>query len=259
MRFLGGARGMVVLLLAAAAVLAPAAASAADLLVFAAASLRNALDDADARFTQATGERVRASYAASSALAKQIEAGAPADLFISADLDWMDYLGARGLIRAETRSVLLGNSLVLVAPKESAVQLQASRGFPLAAALGEGRLALADPTAVPAGKYAKAALQSLGVWDSVAARLAPAENVRAALLLVERGETPLGIVYRTDAVADRGVRIVDTFPATSHPPILYPIAVTAASQNAAAEKYLAFLKSDAARPAFEQQGFTLRE
>ena len=228
-----------------------------DLVVFAAASLRNALDDADTRFTAAGHVPVRVSYAASSTLARQIAAGAPADVFISADLDWMDWLAERHLIRTPTRSNLLGNTLVLVAPAASRLALAIRPGFPLAAALGGGRLAVADPAAVPAGRYAKAALENLGVWDVVAGHLAPAENVRAALLLVERGEVPLGIVYRTDAAADAGVRIVATFPAATHKPIIYPIALLSSTANPAAVAYLAFLRSPAARQAFEKQGFAM--
>lgn len=195
------------------------------------------------------------SYAASSALARQIESGAPAQLFMSADLDWMNYLAERHLIRADTRVNLLGNRLVLIAPRAEPVTLKIGPGFGLAAALGRGRLALADPASVPAGKYARAALTNLGVWDSVAGKIAAAENVRAALLLVSRGEARLGVVYHTDAVADPGVTIVDTFPATSHPPIVYPAALTPDASPAAA-RLLEFLKTDAAWAAFEKQGFT---
>jgi molybdate transport system substrate-binding protein len=232
---------------------APAAAK--DLLVFAAASLKNALDDIDASYRKDTGKGVTVSFAASSALAKQIEAGAPADVFISADLDWMDYVAQRNLIKPATRSNFLGNTLVLVAPADSKVTLTIGRNFPLAAALGGGRLALADPGAVPAGKYGKAALEALGVWSSVADKIAPAPDVRAALVLVARGETPLGIVYQTDAAADKAVKTVGTFPADTHPPIIYPIAITASSTHPDAQSYVAFLKSDAAKPAFEKQGF----
>lgn len=228
--------------------------------VFAATSLKNSLDDANAAFTKAGGPKVTASYAASSALAKQIEAGAPADLFISADLAWMDYLAKRKMIRPDTRSNLLSNALVLIAPANSKTALKIGPEFPLLKALGaDGRLAMADPSAVPAGKYGKAALTKLGVWSEVENRVAPAEDVRAALLLVSRAEAPLGIVYRTDAAVDPGVKIVDTFPASSLPPILYPIAITTDSKNAAAAAYLQFLKSPAARPAFIKQGFQVLE
>ncbi len=226
-----------------------------DVLVFAAASLQTALDELVEPVQRATGVRMRVSYAASSALARQIESGAPSQIFISADLEWMDYLAGRRLIRTESRVNLLGNRLVLIAPRAQPSTLKIAPGFPLAAALGRNRLALADPAAVPAGKYARAALTSLGVWDAVATRIAAAENVRAALLLVSRGEAPLGIVYYTDAVADAGVVIVDTFPETTHPPIIYPAALTTAA-SPAATKVLEFLKTDAARAVFAKQGFT---
>ena len=223
-------------------------------LVFAAASLQTALDAAIVPFQKTTGIRVRVSYAASSALARQIENGAPADLFISADLDWMDYLAGKQLIRVDSRVNLLGNRLVLIAPAAQPVTLKIAPGFGLAAALGRDRLALADPAAVPAGKYARAALISLGVWDAVAGKIAAAENVRAALLLVSRREAPLGIVYHTDALIDPGVRIVDTFPASSHPPIVYPAALIP-NASAAAAKFLDYLRSDEASAVFAAQGF----
>lgn len=235
----------------------PAVVQAKDLLIFAAASLKTALDHVDAQYAREGRGKVAASYAASSALAKQIEAGAPADVFISADLDWMDYLAGKNLIKPATRANLLGNSIVLVAPKASTIAVEIGANFPLAAALGDGRLAMADPASVPAGKYGKAALEALGVWPSVAGKVAPAENVRAALLLVARGETPLGIVYRTDAAAEPGVRIVGSFPASSHKPIIYPIAVTASSSSPDAASFVAFLKSPTAKPLFEKQGFTV--
>jgi len=241
--------------LAVVCVAAPALAQGKDILVFGAASLKNALDDANALYLRQTNKKVVVSYGASSALARQIESGAPADLFISADLDWMDYVAQRNLIKPATRSNFLGNTLVLVAPADSKVTLTIARNFPLAAALGSGRLALADPNAVPAGKYGKAALEALGVWASVADKIAPAPDVRAALVLVARGETPLGIVYQTDAAADKAVKTVGTFPADTHPPIVYPIAITASSSHPDAQSYVAFLKSDAAKPAFEKQGF----
>jgi len=229
---------------------------AAPVLVFAAASLQTAIDELTPAMTSATGVPVKASYAASSALAKQIENGAPADIFVSADLDWMDYLAERQRIRPESRVNLLGNELVLVAPVGQRLTLAIAPNFPLAAALGSGRLAVADPSAVPAGKYAKETLTNLGVWESVANRLAPAENVRAALLLVSRGETPLGIVYRTDALVDRGVAIVGRFPDASHAPIVYPAALTSTSASGA-EKVLAFLRGPGARGVFEKMGFSV--
>ncbi len=236
---------------------APSAARAQQpVLVFAAASLKNALDEINAQYQRDKAIKVTTSYAASSALARQIESGAPADVFVSADLDWMDYLAQRALIRADTRANLVGNAIVLIAPKTSPVQLTPARDFALAAALGDGRLAMADPARVPAGKYGKAALEALGVWPAVAARVAPAENVRAALLLVSRGEAPLGIVYETDAAVDPGVRIVGRFPPDTHPPIVYPIAVTRDARNPAAADYVAYLRSPAARPMLQKQGFT---
>jgi len=213
----------------------------------------------NAVYQREKGQETATSYAASSTLAKQIEAAAPADVFISADLDWMDYLAKRNSIKPQTRANLLGNRLVLIAPANSAVKLDIAPSFPLARALGNGRLAIADPNGVPAGRYAKAALESLGVWSSVANKLAPAENVRATLALVSRGEAPVGIVYQTDAVADKGVKIVGTFPDNTHPPIIYPIAVVAASTNRGAPGYVAFLKSPTAGPIFEKQGFTVLE
>ena len=228
------------------------------LLVFAAASLKNALDAVDARLEQDKGVKVLASYAASSALAKQIEAGAPADVFISADIDWMGYLARKNLIKPQTRANLLGNDLVLIAPSDSAATVAIHPGFGLAGLLGQGRLAMADPDAVPAGKYGKAALEKLGVWNSVQSHIAPAENVRAALLLVARGESPLGIVYRTDAAVEPHVKVVGTFPEDTHPPIVYPVAVTASSklpEKAAA--YVAYLRSATAGAIFQKQGFTV--
>lgn len=238
------------------AMLAAARPASADVLVFAAASLKNALDDAAAAYQRQGGDKINASYAASSALAQQLDSGAPAELFISADLDWMDYAQKHQLIRPETRKDLLGNRLVLVAPAASDVKVDIKPGFPLATLLGDGRLSVADPDSVPAGKYGKAALEKLGVWDSVKDKLARAENVRAALFFVSRREAPLGIVYATDAAADKGVKVVGVFPADSHPPVVYPIALTTHSTPAAA-KFLAFLESPAAAPFFEKQGFTV--
>ncbi len=244
------------LALALAAGLATAA-QAADTQVFAAASLKNALDNIIKQYTAETGKTVAASYAASSALARQIEQGAPADIFMSADLDWMDYLQQRNFIKPETRTSLLGNRLVLIAPADSAAQVDIAKDFPLAKLLGDGRLAMGDPAAVPAGKYGKAALEKLGVWPSVEAKVAPAENVRAALALVARGEAPFGIVYQTDAAAEKGVKIVGTFPEETHPPIVYPVALAASSTSADAPAFLAYIRSAKARPLFAEQGFTV--
>jgi len=234
-----------------------ATAQGRDLLVFAPASLKNALDDVNAEYQRQTGRKVVVSYAASPTLAKQIEAAAPADVFMSADLDWMDYLAQRRLIKPETRYNLLGNRLVLISPAGAQRDVTIAPGFPLANLLGGGRLAMADPDSVPAGKYAKAALEHLGVWASVQTRIARAENVRAALALVSRGEAPLGIVYRTDATADPKVKVVGFFPEDTHPPITYPIAAVAASTAPTTAAYLEFLRSPAAKPCFEKQGFTV--
>jgi len=244
---------LVALLLAA-----PIAARAqpAPITVLAAASLKNALDDVGAAFTAKTGKQVRFSYAASSALARQIEQGAPADVFISADSDWMDYVAQRGLIVPTSRRDLLSNHLALIAPADSKVRLRIGKGMRLAAALGDGRLSVAGPD-VPAGKYAKASLTSLGVWDSVAGKLAPAENVRAALLFVARGEAPLGIVYDTDAKVEPKVKIVGLFPDASHPPILYPGALIAKSSNLDGGVFLGFIHSSEAATIFRKYGFIL--
>lgn len=258
--FIVGALARVLLIgLAWASLALPSGASAQarDVVVFAAASLKNALDDAAAVWMRDTGKRVVVSYAASNALAKQIEAGAPADIFFSADLDWMDYAASKGLIRPESRISLLGNSLVLIASKESAMRVELKPGLDLAALLGSQRLAMGHVNAVPAGKYGKAALEHLGAWAGVKDKVAQTENVRAALLLVSRGEAPLGVVYKTDAMSDPNVTIVATFPEGSHPPIVYPVALTKDSAHPNAVALLAFLRSDKARPFFEKQGFTL--
>jgi molybdate transport system substrate-binding protein len=257
---LTGVRSLLVwaaFVLVAATLSVAAHAQGRDLLVFGAASLKNALDEANTGFQRDTGHKVVVSYGASSALAKQIEGGAPADVFISADLDWMDYVAEHKLIKPETRFNLLGNKLVLIAAADSNISLPIVPNLPLAQALGNGRLAMADPAAVPAGKYGKAALEALGVWPSVSSKIAPAQDVRAALLFVSRGEALLGIVYQTDAAADKGVKIVGSFPESTHPPIIYPLAVTATSANPEATAYIQYLKSPAAKPAFEKQGFVL--
>jgi molybdate transport system substrate-binding protein len=233
----------------------PALAQAKSLTVFAAASMKNALDDIDAAFTAKTGVKVVASYAASSALAKQIEQGAPADIFASADTDWMDYAINRKTINEPTRVNLLGNSLVLIAPKDSRIDHVAiGPGFDLAKLAGDGKIATGDVKAVPVGKYAKAALEKLGAWQAAGPKFAMAESVRAALTLVARGEAVLGIVYSTDAKVEPGVKIVGTFPADSHPPIIYPVAATVTAKAEAAG-YLAFLRSSAAKTIFEKYGF----
>ncbi len=222
------------------------------LLVFAAASLRNALDEAALGFP---GPRPAISYAGSSSLAKQIERGAPASIFISADRDWMDYLEQRGLLEPGTRQDLLGNRLVLVAPRASALKLEIAPGMPLARALGGGRLALGDPYYVPAGMYARAALESLGVWESVKTHVAATENVRIALALVARGEAPLGVVYETDAREEPGVRVIGRFDASLHPPIVYPMALLKGAPPAA-RAFAAYLRGAKARAIFRRHGFS---
>jgi len=227
------------------------------LLIFGASSLTNALDEIGADYTRATGQPVKFSYAASSMLARQIEAGAKADLFFSADTEWMDYLQARNLVDASTRKDLLGNRLVLIAPKSSTLQLKIGPSFPLAAALGKGRLSTGDPDSVPVGRYAKSALTSLGVWNSVADRIINADNVRTAMAFVSRGEAPLGIVYETDALVDKNVKVIDTFPANSHLPIVYPMAVTSVAQSSTSE-FLGYLRGPEAAEKFRKFGFTVR-
>ena len=224
--------------------------------VYAAASLKNALDAVDAAYARTGAAPVTASFAASSTLARQIEQGAAADVFVSADTDWMDYVAAKGLTRPRTRVDLLTNRLALVAPKDSKLRLAPAPGFPIAAALGSGRLAMAGPD-VPAGRYGKAALTALGVWSQVESKAAYGENVRAALTFVARGEAPLGIVYDTDAMVEPAVRIVALFPQTSHPRIVYPAAVMAGSKNPSAAAYMAWLQGSEARAIFGKFGFKL--
>jgi molybdate transport system substrate-binding protein len=224
------------------------------LLVFAASSLTDALQEIGAAYARDTGQPAKFSFAASAVVARQIESGARADVFVSADVEWMDYLAKRGLIDASTRRDVAGNRLVLVAPADSTVRLTIAPGFALAAALGNGRLATGDPDYVPAGRYARSALMALGAWDSVASRLARTDNVRSALAFVARGEAPLGIVYRTDALIESRVRIVDLFPESSHPPIAYP---AAAIRNAApgAARFVEFLGGSTGRAIFARYGF----
>ena len=246
----------VALALSMAAPAAPAFA-AGDVIVFAAASLKNALDDAVASYRTATGKAVTVSYGGSSALAKQIEAAPPADIFFSADLAWMKDLHDKNLTVPATEKSLLGNEIVLVAPKDSTATISIAPGFDLAGLLGgDGHLAMANVDSVPAGKYGKAALTKLGVWDAVSAKVVQAGDVRAALAFVTRGEAPAGIVYATDAKAEPGVKVIGTFPADSHPPIVYPVALLAASTNPDAKAFLTYIESDAAKPAFTKQGFT---
>jgi molybdate transport system substrate-binding protein len=224
--------------------------------VFAAASMKNALDDVNTAFLKATGIKVVTSYAASSALARQIEQGAPADIFASADLDWMDDAVQKKSIRDDTRVNLLGNRLVLIAPRDSKIaDGKIGTGFDLASLVGDGRIATADVNSVPVGKYAKSALEKLGIWTSVEKKFAMTDNVRVALALVARGEATLGIVYETDAKVEPKVRIIGAFPADSHPAIVYPVAATVDAKPEAAA-YLAFLRSGIAKTVFEQYGFT---
>ena len=235
---------------------APARAEEKTLIVFAAASMKNALDDIDAAFTAKTGTKVSASYAASSTLAKQIEQGAPADIFVSADTDWMDYATAKKTIDEATRFNLLGNSIVLIAPEDSKIDnVTIGPGFDLAKLAGDGKIATGDVKSVPVGKYAKASLEKLGAWQAAEPKFAMAESVRAALALVARGEAVLGIVYSTDAKVEPGVKIVGTFPADSHPPIIYPVAATTTAKPEA-NAYLDYLRSPAAKTVLEKYGFT---
>ena len=253
MRFAG-----VALLLAAGA--AVAGGRPPPLTVFAAASLKESMDEAAAAYGAATGQSVRVSYAASSALARQISRGAPADVFVSADLEWMDALQSQRLVDPATRTELLGNRLVLVAPAGSAAPaITLRRGVDLRPLLGaRGRIALGMVESVPAGRYARAGFESLGIWDHLAPRVAGAESVRAALMLVARGETPLGVVYASDARAEPRVRVLATFPAGSHPDIVYPAARVAASRHPHAAGFVGWLRSPAARAIFQRHGFSLR-
>jgi molybdate transport system substrate-binding protein len=239
----------------AGASLSPAVAEDKTITVFAAASMKNALDEVDAAYTAKTGVKFSVSYAASSVLAKQIEQGAPADVFVSADTDWMDYAISKKTINEPTRVNLLGNSIVLIAPKDSKIDnFTIAQGFDLAKLAGDGRIATGDVKSVPVGKYAKAALEKLGAWTAAEPKFAMAESVRAALTLVARGEANLGIVYSTDAKVEPGVKIVGTFPADSHPAIIYPVAATTIAKGETSD-YLAFLRSTAARTIFEKYGF----
>jgi molybdate transport system substrate-binding protein len=240
--------------LALSAAPARAAEGGGGITVFGAASLTNVLQDLGDEFTKQTSIPVRFSFAASSALAKQIENGAPADVFFSADIEWMDYLQERNLIQRTTRHDALGNRLVLIAPLDSKLQLKIAANFPLAASLGKGLLATGDPDSVPAGRYAKEALIHLGVWSAVADRIARADSVRSALAFVDRGEAPLGIVYETDALVDKKVRLVDTFPADSHSAIIYPVALTKSAQADAA-KFITYIRGPAGDLAFSHYGF----
>jgi molybdate transport system substrate-binding protein len=243
-------------IVATAFLFTPLAARAADLTVFAAASLTDAMQEVGKSWQAKSGHTVVFSFAASSVLARQIEASGGADMFLSADSDWMNYLDTRNLIARDTRKDLLGNHLVLISPAGVPVSLTIASHFDLAGALAGGRLAIADPASVPAGKYGKAALVTLDVWDSVAGYLAQAENVRAALAYVSRGETPLGIVYTTDALSDPSVRIVGTFPDNTHAPIVYPVAL-AKDAKPLAKSFLSYLSGPQARAVFAKDGFVI--
>ena len=223
--------------------------------VFGAASLTDVLQELGDGFTKDSSIPIRSSFAASSTLARQIENGAPADIFFSADLEWMDYLQTKMLIRAATRHDVLGNKLVLIAPADSQVTLKIHPHFALAATLGKGRLATGDPDSVPVGRYAREALTNLGVWDEVSARLVRADSVRTALAFVDRGEAALGIVYLTDALIDKNVRVVDEFPANSHKAIIYPVAMTTSAHEDAA-RFLSFIRGPAGSAVFQRYGFT---
>jgi len=253
---IGAAFTILAYILSAPAMLSSAAGKESSVVVFAAASLKNALDEISSAWTLKFGAPIKISYAASNTLAKQIEEGAPADLFISADLDWMDYIEKKNLVKVGTRINLLGNSIVLIASKDwNKNNINIVPNFPLVELLGDGRLALANTASVPAGKYAKAALENLGVWSSVSHRLAEAENVSAALAFVARGESPLGIGYITDAMTEPSLKIVGTFPPDSHPPIVYPAAITASSKNPRAEQFFRYLSGSEAKLIFEKNGF----
>lgn len=253
LRFAGLFAALTVLL---GSIHSPAIAQDKGLIVFAAASMKNALDDIDAAYTAETGVKIIASYAPSSALAKQIEQGAPADIFLSADTDWMDYAMGKKDINEPTRVNLLGNRIALIAPNDSKIdKVTVGPGFDLSKLAGDGRIATGDVKAVPVGKYAKAALENLGAWQAAKPKFVMAESVRAALTLVARGEAALGIVYSTDAKVEPGVKVVGTFPEDSHLSIIYPVAATASARDDAAG-YLAFLRSSAAKAIFENYGFT---
>lgn len=236
---------------------APAAPAREPILVFAAASLQGSLDEVAAAWTRRSGQSVKISYAGSAALARQLAQGAPADVFVSADAQWMDTLQAQGTIDPASRFDLVGNRLVLVAPADGGPRAVALTRRGLADALGDGRLAMAETTAVPAGRYGRAALTALGLWPAVAGRLAESDNVRGALAFVARGEAPLGIVYATDARAEPRVRAVATFPARTHAPIVYPVARVRTAEARRSAGFLAYLRGPEARAAFARAGFAV--
>lgn len=251
-------RALMAMMLAAAIVPAAPAAGQDPITVFAAASLTDALEEIGRRYGEETGRTIRFSFASSSTLARQIEAGAPVHLFASASEQWMDYLAERKLIEADSRTSPIGNSLVLIAPGDSPLGPQTiDAGLDLESLLGsEGRIAVGDPDHVPAGIYARTALEALGLWDEAEPRLARADNVRAALALVEHGETPLGIVYGTDAAATDRVKILATFPAGSHPPVTYPMAIVAGAASAETEELLGYITGEEGLEVFRRFGFT---
>lgn len=257
MRLISGRflRHAVAVCLCAAVLPAGAAVGDRPLLVFAAASLKNAMDDVTAAYEANHDVDINVSYAGSSTLARQIERGAPADVFVSANRDWMDRLQADGRLKDASRVDVLANALVLVAPSDSDIGLRVARDFPIADTLADRYLAMANTDAVPAGIYGRQALQSLGVWSDLAGRIAQADDVRGALTLVARGEAPLGVVYASDAVAEDAVRVVDGFPDDSHDPIVYPAAVIADSAAATAPAFVHFLNGDTAGRVFREWGF----
>ena len=236
----------------------PMLAVAQDVTVFAAASLTNVFEQAGRLYREKGGTPVRFSFAASSTLAKQIEGGAAADIFASADEQWMHYLAERNLIEKTSRRSTLGNTLVLITPPDVKRSVDIRPGFDLSGMLGNGRLATGDPAHVPVGRYAEQALTRLGVWTAVKPKLARADNVRAALLLVERGEAPFGIVYGTDAVASGKVNIAGTFPADSHPPVSYPIAIVAGRDRPEVQRFFEFLLGPEAQAVYKAAGFSVR-
>lgn len=244
----------VAMVLAALSIVAQPAA-AEELLIFAAASTKNAAEEIGELYGSESGDKVTFSFAASSDLAKQIENGAPAALFISADTKWMDYLAERNLIVADSRRDLLGNSLVLIAPADSGLTVRLAPDAPIADLIGDGKLAMGEPEAVPAGRYGKAALETLGIWSAIEPKVVRTKDVRAALALVERGEAAAGIVYSTDAAISRKVKVVGEFPADSYPPIVYPVAIVAGKDDPSARSFHAFLNGPKARAIFLEQGF----
>ncbi len=246
-----------------AAILFSSPASWADgpekLTVYAAASTTNAMTEVAKLYEKKTGTQVALSFASSSTLAKQIEMGAPAQVYLSANPEWMDYLEQKGLIEPGGRADVLGNRIALIAPADSAIEeVKIEKGFDLAKILGDGYLAMGDPDHVPAGMYGKAALQGLGAWEAVEKKVARAKDVRAALALVERGESPLGLVYTTDAAISEKVKVVGLFPEDSHPPIVYPVAIVKGADLKASMPFIDFLKTPEASALFTKYGFIVR-